>query len=429
MSQYTEYLENYGKKAKAASMQLATLPVKIKNDILKTAADMLISRSEEIIAANNIDLENAKANGMSTSMQDRLRLTPARLEGMAEGLIQLMALKDPVGNVLGGNTCENGLQIVKKSVPLGVLGIIFEARPNVTADAAGLCIKSGNACILRGGKEAINSNLAVAKIFADALEANGVSPDCVQLIDNTSREVATELMQLNKYIDVLIPRGGKGLIETVVKNSTVPVIQTGTGNCHIYVDEDADFKMALDVVINAKTQRPSVCNAVETVLVNSVIADIFLPAMARELIERKTQLRVCEKTMAALKDSGCEDLDMSYVIDAKEEDWDTEYNDYILAVKIVDDADEAIAHINAHGTRHSEAIITENFTTAVRFQELVDASCVYVNASTRFTDGFEFGLGAEIGISNQKLHARGPMGLSELTTYKYIINGKGQIRQ
>ena len=312
---------------------------------------------------------------------------------------------------------------------MGVLGIIFEARPNVTADAAGLCIKSGNACILRGGKEAIYSNLAVAKIFADALEANGVSPDCVQLIDNTSREVATELMQLNKYIDVLIPRGGKGLIESVVKNSTIPVIQTGTGNCHIYVDEDADFKMAIDVIINAKTQRPSVCNAVETVLISSVIADIFLPAMARELIERKTQLRVCEKSMAALAESGCEKLDMTYITEATQEDWDTEYNDYILAVKVVNDADEAISHINAHGTRHSEAIITENYTTAVRFQELVDASCVYVNASTRFTDGFEFGLGAEIGISNQKLHARGPMGLNELTTYKYIINGKGQIRQ
>lgn len=429
MSQYTQYLESYGKKAKAASMQLAVLPVKIKNDVLKTAADMLISRSAEIIEANCRDLENAKANGMSPSMQDRLRLTEARLNGMAEGLVQLMALKDPVGNVIGGHTCENGIQIIKKTVPLGVLGIIFEARPNVTADAAGLCIKSGNACILRGGKEAIYSNLAVAKIFADALEANGVSPDCVQLIDNTSREVATELMQLNKYIDVLIPRGGKGLIESVVKNSTIPVIQTGTGNCHIYVDEDADFKMAIDVIINAKTQRPSVCNAVETVLISSVIADIFLPAMARELIERKTQLRVCEKSMAALAESGCEKLDMTYITEATQEDWDTEYNDYILAVKVVNDADEAISHINAHGTRHSEAIITENYTTAVRFQELVDASCVYVNASTRFTDGFEFGLGAEIGISNQKLHARGPMGLNELTTYKYIINGKGQIRQ
>lgn len=429
MSQYTEYLENYGKRAKKAAAELSVLPVQIKNNILRTAADMLVSNSAEIIAANNLDLENAKINGMSVSMQDRLRLTEARLEGMADGLLKLVALKDPVGNVIGGHTCENGLQIIKKTVPLGVLGIIFEARPNVTADAAGLSIKSGNACILRGGKEAINSNLAVAKIFSQALEANGVSPDCVQLIDNTSREVATELMQMNKYVDVLIPRGGRGLIESVVKNSTVPVIQTGTGNCHIYVDEDADFKMALDVIINAKTQRPSVCNAVETVLISSVIADIFIPAMARELIERNTQLRVCKKTMAAIKASECENIDMSYVIDAQDADWDTEYNDYILAVRIVNDVDEAISHINEHGTRHSEAIITENFTTAVKFQELVDASCVYVNASTRFTDGFEFGLGAEIGISNQKLHARGPMGLCELTTYKYIINGKGQIRK
>lgn len=429
MSQYTEYLENYGKRAKKAAAELSVLPVQIKNNILRTAADMLVSNSAEIIAANNLDLENAKINGMSVSMQDRLRLTEARLEGMADGLLKLVALKDPVGNVIGGHTCENGLQIIKKTVPLGVLGIIFEARPNVTADAAGLSIKSGNACILRGGKEAINSNLAVAKIFSQALEANGVSPDCVQLIDNTSREVATELMQMNKYVDVLIPRGGRGLIESVVKNSTVPVIQTGTGNCHIYVDEDADFKMALDVIINAKTQRPSVCNAVETVLISSVIADIFIPAMARELIERNTQLRVCKKTMAAIKASECENIDMSYVIDAQDADWDTEYNDYILAVRVVNDVDEAISHINEHGTRHSEAIITENFTTAVKFQELVDASCVYVNASTRFTDGFEFGLGAEIGISNQKLHARGPMGLCELTTYKYIINGKGQIRK
>lgn len=429
MSQYTEYLENYGKRAKKAAAELAVLPVQIKNNILRTAADMLVSNSAEIIAANNLDLENAKTNGMSVSMQDRLRLTEARLEGMADGLLKLVALKDPVGNVIGGHTCENGLQIIKKTVPLGVLGIIFEARPNVTADAAGLSIKSGNACILRGGKEAINSNLAVAKIFSQALEANGVSPDCVQLIDNTSREVATELMQMNKYVDVLIPRGGRGLIESVVKNSTVPVIQTGTGNCHIYVDEDADLKMALDVIVNAKTQRPSVCNAVETVLISSVIADIFIPAMARELIERNTQLRVCKETMSAIKASGCENIDMSYVIEAQDADWDTEYNDYILAVKIVNDVDEAISHINEHGTRHSEAIITENFTTAVKFQELVDASCVYVNASTRFTDGFEFGLGAEIGISNQKLHARGPMGLCELTTYKYIINGKGQIRK
>ncbi|MBE7066280.1 MAG: glutamate-5-semialdehyde dehydrogenase [Ruminococcaceae bacterium] len=429
MSQYTEYLENYGKRAKKAAAELAVLPVQIKNNILRTAADMLVSNSAEIIAANNLDLENAKTNGMSVSMQDRLRLTEARLEGMADGLLKLVALKDPVGNVIGGHTCENGLQIIKKTVPLGVLGIIFEARPNVTADAAGLSIKSGNACILRGGKEAINSNLAVAKIFSQALEANGVSPDCVQLIDNTSREVATELMQMNKYVDVLIPRGGRGLIESVVKNSTVPVIQTGTGNCHIYVDEDADLKMALDVIINAKTQRPSVCNAVETVLISSVIADIFIPAMARELIERNTQLRVCKETMSAIKASGCENIDMSYVIEAQDADWDTEYNDYILALKIVNDVDEAISHINEHGTRHSEAIITENFTTAVKFQELVDASCVYVNASTRFTDGFEFGLGAEIGISNQKLHARGPMGLCELTTYKYIINGKGQIRK
>lgn len=429
MSQYEEYIENYGKRAKQAAVQLSVTPVRVRNAVLQTAADMLVSQTDKIIEANNIDLENAQANGMTKSMQDRLKLTPERIKSMAEGLTQLISLKDPVGNVIGGHTCENGLQIVKKSVPLGVLGIIFEARPNVTADAAGLCIKSANACILRGGKEAINSNLAVASVFASALEANGVNPDCVQLIDNTSREVAVALMQMNQYVDVLIPRGGKGLIESVVKNSTVPVIQTGTGNCHIYVDEDADFKMALDVIINAKTQRPSVCNAVETVLISSVIADIFLPAMARELTSRNTQLRLCEKAFEIIENVDDNAIDKELVIKAVDEDWDTEYNDYILAVKIVDNAQEAISHINQHGTRHSEAIITDNFSTATLFQELVDASCVYVNASTRFTDGFEFGLGAEIGISNQKLHARGPMGLSELTTYKYIINGKGQIRK
>lgn len=413
-----EYLTGYGSKAKKAAFFMGMADTNKKNSALKSIADALIASSGKILKANKIDLENAKANGMSEAMQDRLKLTEERIAGMAEGLVQLTALQDPIGEVIDGFKRPNGLQIVKRRVPLGVLGIIFESRPNVTADAAGLCIKSGNACILRGGKEAINSNIAIAEIFSETLEKSGLPKDAVQLIDNTSREVSTAMMKLNDYIDVLIPRGGAGLIRSVVQNATVPVIQTGTGNCHVFVDETADLEMAVNIVINAKTQRPSVCNAMETLLVHEAVADKFLNAVCTKLKEKNVELRGCEKSKGYFADMN----------DATEADWKTEYDDLILAVKVVSGVEEAIEHINTYGTRHSEAIVTKNFDNATKFQNEIDASCVYVNASTRFTDGFEFGFGAEIGISNQKLHARGPMGLTELTTFKYLISGNGQCR-
>ncbi len=419
------YITEYGVKAKKAANILATASAGVKNQVLANAAKLLIENTDKIIAENTIDVENAAANGMSVPMQDRLRLTPDRIKGMAEGLTQLIALDDPIGTIIEGYKRPNGLEIIKKRVPLGVIGIIFEARPNVTADAAGLCIKSGNACILRGGKEALRSNMAVASVFAEALEDAGLPRDCVQLLDNTDREIATAMMRLNKYIDVLIPRGGAGLIRAVVNNASVPVIQTGTGNCHVYIDNEANKEMAVSVIMNAKTQRPSVCNAAETLLVNAEIAESFLPVIAKELATKKVELRCCDKTYTVLSKLF---LDTT-VIEASQEDWDTEYDDLILAIKVVSDYKEAVEHINNHGTGHSEAIITDNYNKAKYFQENVDAACVYVNASTRFTDGFEFGFGAEIGISNQKLHTRGPMGLMELTTIKYVINGNGQIRQ
>lgn len=413
-----EYLIGYGSKAKKAAFMMGMADTNKKNIALKAIADALVANSEKILKANEIDVENAKANGMSVAMQDRLRLTEERIAGMAEGLVQLTALQDPIGEVIDGFKRPNGLQIVKRRVPLGVLGIIFESRPNVTADAAGLCIKSGNACILRGGKEAINSNIAIAQIFSATLEKSGLPKDAVQLIDNTSREVSTAMMKLNEYIDVLIPRGGAGLIRSVVQNATVPVIQTGTGNCHVFVDETADLEMAVNIVMNAKTQRPSVCNAMETLLVHEAVADKFLNEVCVKLKEKNVELRGCKKSKYCFSDMN----------DATDDDWKTEYDDLILAVKVVSGVGEAIEHINTYGTRHSEAIITKNFDNATRFQNEIDASCVYVNASTRFTDGFEFGFGAEIGISNQKLHARGPMGLTELTTFKYLISGNGQCR-
>lgn len=420
------YITEYGMKAKKAASILATAAVEKKNQALANAAKLLIEKTQYIIAENTKDIEMAAANGMSVPMQDRLRLTPARIEGMAEGLTQLISLEDPIGAIIEGYKRPNGLEIIKKRVPLGVIGIIYEARPNVTADAAGLCIKSGNACILRGGKEALRSNIAVASVFYEALEQAGLPGDCVQLIDNTDREIATAMMKLNKYVDVLIPRGGAGLIRSVVNNASVPVIQTGTGNCHIYVDSEADKEMAVSIVMNAKTQRPSVCNAAETLLVNEKIAKEFLPVIAAELSTKKVELRCCEFSYDIIKNSD-KVIDTS-VLHATEDDWDTEYDDLILAVKVVSDYKEAVQHINCYGTGHSEAIITTNYDKARYFQENIDAACVYVNASTRFTDGFEFGFGAEIGISNQKLHARGPMGLKELTTIKYVINGNGQIR-
>ena len=412
-------LISLGKKAKEASYILGNLSSKDKNDALYAMADSLIKNSEVIIEANKKDLEASRAKGTSESMLDRLALNAARIEGMANGLRQVAALEDPVGEILGMWTRPNGLQIGKKRVPMGVIGIIYEARPNVTSDAAGLCFKSGNAVILRGGSEAINSNKAVTTALREGLKSVGLVEDAVQLVEDTSREVATEMMKLNDYIDVLIPRGGAGLIKAVVNNATVPVIETGTGNCHIYVDEDCDFEMAKNIIINAKTSRPSVCNAAEKLLINEKIAGKFMPIIFEALRENNVEIRG-DESLKALDDS---------VILASEEEWYNEYLDYTIGVKIIKDIDEAINHINKFGSGHSEAIVTKSYEASQAFLQKVNAAAVYVNASTRFTDGEEFGFGAEIGISTQKLHARGPMGLKELTTVKYIIFGNGQIRQ
>ena len=412
-------LISLGKKAKEASYILGNLSSKDKNDALYAMADFLIENSKVIIEANKKDLETSRIKGTSESMLDRLALNEARIEGMANGLRQVAALEDPVGEVLGMWTRPNGLQIGKKRVPMGVIGIIYEARPNVTSDAAGLCFKSGNAVILRGGSEAINSNKAIAEALREGLKSVGLVEDAVQLVEDTSREVATEMMKLNDYIDVLIPRGGSGLIKAVVNNATVPVIETGTGNCHIYVDEDCDFEMAKNIIINAKTSRPSVCNAAEKLLINEKIAGKFMPIIFEALRENGVEIRG-DESLKALDDS---------VILASEEEWYNEYLDYTIGVKIIKDIDEAINHINKFGSGHSEAIVTKSYEASQTFLQKVNAAAVYVNASTRFTDGEEFGFGAEIGISTQKLHARGPMGLKELTTVKYIIFGNGQIRQ
>lgn len=411
-------LISLGKKAKEASYILGNLSSKDKNDALYAMADFLIENSKVIIEANKKDLETSRIKGTSESMLDRLALNEARIEGMANCLRQVAALEDPVGEVLGMWTRPNGLQIGKKRVPMGVIGIIYEARPNVTSDAAGLCFKSGNAVILRGGSEAINSNKAIAEALREGLKSVGLVEDAVQLVEDTSREVATEMMKLNDYIDVLIPRGGAGLIKAVVNNATVPVIETGTGNCHIYVDEDCDFEMAKNIIINAKTSRPSVCNAAEKLLINEKIAGKFMPIIFEELRENGVEIRG-DESLKALDDS---------VILASEEEWYNEYLDYTIGVKIIKDIDEAINHINKFGSGHSEAIVTKSYEASQIFLQKVNAAAVYVNASTRFTDGEEFGFGAEIGISTQKLHARGPMGLKELTTIKYIIFGNGQIR-
>lgn len=411
-------LISLGKKAKEASYILGNLSSKDKNDALYAMADFLIENSKIIIEANKKDLETSRIKGTSESMLDRLALNEARIEGMANGLRQVAALEDPVGEVLGMWTRPNGLQIGKKRVPMGVIGIIYEARPNVTSDAAGLCFKSGNAVILRGGSEAINSNKAIAEALREGLKSVGLVEDAVQLVEDTSREVATEMMKLNDYIDVLIPRGGAGLIKAVVNNATVPVIETGTGNCHIYVDEDCDFEMAKNIIINAKTSRPSVCNAAEKLLINEKIAGKFMPIIFEALRENGVEIRG-DESLKALDDS---------VILASEEEWYNEYLDYTIGVKIIKDIDEAINHINKFGSGHSEAIVTKSYEASQIFLQKVNAAAVYVNASTRFTDGEEFGFGAEIGISTQKLHARGPMGLKELTTIKYIIFGNGQIR-
>lgn len=412
-------LEQMGKFAKEASFLLATLGTNEKNQALRACAAALRESKTQILEANAADLSAAKENGIKGAFLDRLQLTEKRLEEMAAGLEQVASLPDPVGEVLSMQTLPNGLIIGKKTVPMGVIGIIFEARPNVTADAFGLCLKAGSAVILRGGKEALQSNMAVVDVFRHTLSALSLPADAVQLITDTSRESATQMMRLNGYLDVLIPRGGAGLIRSVVENSTVPVIQTGVGNCHIYVDESADFEKAIPIILNAKTQRPGVCNACESLLVHEKIADAFLPAIGHALQEKKVEIRGDETTVSLIDGA----------IAATEEDWATEYEDYIISTRVVKDLDEAIQHIRRYTTGHSEAIITENYTNAQRFLNEVDAAAVYVNASTRFTDGGQFGFGAEIGISTQKLHARGPMGLKELTTTKYIIYGNGQIRE
>ena len=411
-------LKEIGAKAKEVSRLLGKLGQQQKNDALEAAASALLNREAAILAANETDVKKAVEKAMNPGLVDRLRLTPARVADMAAGLRDVAALDDPIGEVESMKKRPNGLLIGKKRVPLGVVGIIYEARPNVTADAFGLCFKSGNAVILKGGSDALCSNVAIVEAIQEGLSACGLPGEAIQLITDTSRETTKELMRLNGYLDVLIPRGGAGLIRSVVENSTVPVIETGTGNCHVYVDATADLSMAADIIYNAKTQRIGVCNACESLLIHRSVAGEFLPLLKARLEEKAVELRGDEDSRRILPD----------MVPATEEDWGTEYLDYILSVKQVDSVDEAIAHINRYGTGHSEAIVTKDYENAQRFLDEVDAAAVYVNASTRFTDGSQFGFGAEIGISTQKLHARGPMGLRELTTTKYIIYGNGQVR-
>ena len=413
------YAQTLGERAKVAAPAIANASPKLKNEALAAIAAALLQQTDRILQANAEDLAAAVQNNMTESLQDRLRLTPARMQGMADAIEKLIAMDDPVGVVESGSVRPNGLQILKTRVPLGIIGIIFESRPNVTVDAATLCLKAGNAVILRGGKEAIHSNTCLMNVMREAVESVGLPADIMQLVEDTSRQTASDMMQLNGYLDVLIPRGGAGLIQAVVKQATVPVIETGVGNCHIYVDETADLAMAVAITDNGKTQRPSVCNALETCLVHKSVAEAFLPMLKAKLDEHQVELRGCERTAQILGDC---------VVPAIEQDYATEFLDYKLAVKVVDSVDEAIAHIAKYSTGHSECIVTESYANAAKFQAEVDSACVYVNCSTRFTDGGEFGLGAEIGISTQKLHARGPMGLKELTTMKYLISGDGQIR-
>lgn len=410
-------LEEMGASAKEVARVLAVAGNQ-KDTALEAIAAALETHMEAILEANREDLTAAEASGMSRSLLDRLALNEKRIQGMADGVRQVKAQPDPIGQVLEGSVRPNGLRIEKVAVPLGVIGIIYEARPNVTADAAALCLKAGNAVILRGGKEAFRSNQAIAEVMRDAVEGAGLPRDSIQLVQDTSRASSIEMMGLTGYLDVLIPRGGAGLIRAVVENSHVPVIETGVGNCHVYVDDTADLQMAVDIIFNAKTSRPSVCNAIETVLVHKDVAQRVLPAMKVKLDEKQVEIRGCERTRGILPDC----------VPACEEDWATEFLDYILAVKVVDSLEDAMAHIARYSSGHSECIVTENYRNAERFLSEVDAAAVYVNASTRFTDGGEFGLGAEIGISTQKLHARGPMGIRQLTSQKFVIRGSGQIR-
>ena len=411
-------LQLKGKQAKEASYFLGNVTSEQKQQALYKMATALLDQQEAILKANELDVEKAVQKGTSKAMLDRLSLNEERIHGMADGLRQVAALADPVGEVLSMAKRPNGLQIGQQRVPIGVIGIIYEARPNVTCDAAGLCLKAGNAVILRGGSEAFYSNQAIVSVLSQAAASAGLPEHSVQLIEDTSRETALELMKLNEYIDVLIPRGGAGLIEAVVKNATVPVIETGTGNCHVYVDEEYDRDMAANIVINAKTSRPAVCNSAEKLIIHERAAHEFLPIIVPALREKDVEVRGDDRALTIVPD----------LVPAADEDWKKEYLDFIMAVKIVDDIDEAISHINVHSSHHSEAIVTTNYAHAQRFLQRVNSAAVYVNASTRFTDGEEFGFGAEIGISTQKLHARGPMGLKELTTLKYIIYGDGQIR-
>lgn len=408
-----------GKRAKLASYELAHLDTFTKDNILRAVAERLMEAKEMLLRENGKDLVIAHEMALTGAIVDRLTLNESRIEGIAEGLIQIAGLDDPVGEVVEMKKRPNGLMIGKKRVPLGVVGVIYESRPNVTADVGGLCIKTGNVCILRGGKEAFNSNLAIVSIFREVIASMGYNPDIIQLVTDTSRESAAAMMKMNDYLDILIPRGGAGLIQAVVQNSTVPVIETGVGNCHVFVDASADLNMAVKIVVNAKTHRPGVCNAAESLLIHSSIANEAILRIGKALIDANVEVRGDEMVCSLLQEA----------VPANEDDWAKEYLDYIISVKVVDSLENAISHIHRYGTSHSESIVTSDYKNAQYFLDRVDAAAVYVNASTRFTDGFEFGYGAEIGISTQKLHARGPMGLRELTTTKYIIYGSGQVRE
>lgn len=406
-----------GQNAVTAKYEMQSLSTEVKNKALVAIANALVEHSKEILLANDVDIKYGEAAGMHPGLLDRLRLTEDRVKAMAEGLTQIAELADPIGECLESFDRPNGLHIEKVRVPLGVIGIIYESRPNVTADAFGLCFKTGNAVILKGGSDALQSNIAITKVIREELEKQGITPDAISLITDTDRSVTAQFMKMKEYVDVLIPRGGAGLIRAVVENSTIPVIETGTGNCHIYVDKDADLDMAIEIIMNAKTQRIGVCNACESLVVHADVREALLPKLKEALDTKDVEVRGDERIQEVIS-----------VIPATEEDYGREYLDYILSMKTVDSVEEAIAHINKYNTKHSEAIITKDAEAAEKFLNGVDASCVYVNASTRFTDGFEFGFGAEIGISTQKLHARGPMGLKELTSYKYQVRGNGQVR-
>ncbi|MBQ5777451.1 MAG: glutamate-5-semialdehyde dehydrogenase [Oscillospiraceae bacterium] len=414
-----EYLEKLGERARVAARKLNLLSDEDKNRALLVAAKKLLENADAVLKANEEDVNRAEGAGVSPALIDRLKLTPSRVEAMSEGLRQVASLPNPLGETVSSSQRPNGLLIEEKRVPIGVIGIIYESRPNVTADAFALCFKTGNAVILRGGSDAISSNIAIADTLRDALSECGISADAIQLVTDTSRETARELMRLNEYVDVLIPRGGAGLIKTVVQTATIPVIETGTGNCHIFVDETADIEMAKKIIVNAKTQRLGVCNACESLVVHCAVAERALPVISEALIEKGVEIRADERARVYIPQATAAD----------ECDWGTEYLDSIISVKTVDSLDEAIEHINKYNTKHSESIITADEKNAERFLNEIDAAAVYVNASTRFTDGFEFGFGAEIGISTQKLHARGPMGLRALTSVKYVIHGSGQIRE